>query len=107
MALPDSTTFNNNGTATFSMPATNILLGGPNTRLNNSATGIINIQAGAGLRTLTGAERIGTIITNQGTINYSGGVVGILINPNYTLNNSGTIQITRGTGLFNEGGIFE
>jgi hypothetical protein len=107
MALPDSTTFNNNGTATFSTfaPATNILLGGLNTRVNNSATGIINIQTGNGFWTLTGAARIGTIITNQGTINYSGGEVAILLYSNYTLNNSGTIQITRGSGLLNEGGI--
>ena len=105
IALPDSTTFNNNGTATFSTTATDILLGGPNTRLNNSATGIINIQNGSGIRTLTGAARIGTVITNQGTINYSGSVIGIQLNPNYTFNNSGTIHITRGTGLYNEGGI--
>jgi hypothetical protein len=105
IALPDSTTFNNNGTATFSTPATDILLGGPNTRLNNSATGIINIQNGSGFRTLTGAARTGTIITNQGTINYSGGGVSIVLYTNYTFNNSGTIRVTQGSGLINEGGI--
>lgn len=104
IALPDSTTFNNNGTATFSTTATDILLGGPNTRLNNSATGIINIQNGSGIRTLTGAARIGTVITNQGTINYSGSIIGIQLNPNYTFSNSGTIHIARGVGLYNEGG---
>jgi hypothetical protein len=98
IVLNDNTTFNNNGTVSLNTPIEGILMGGPNTNLNNNALGIINFQSPKGIGTFTG--HVGNIISNQGIMNFTGSNY-FIVNPSLglTINNSGTIDLKSGLGM--------
>jgi hypothetical protein len=102
IALSDSSTFNNSGTVVLNSAVFDITLGGPNSIVNNTASGIINFRTGRGFHCLNGTT--GNIITNQGTMNYSGTDYFAVLNPNFTLNNSGIIDVKSGQGIAMQGG---
>ena len=94
--------FNNNGTANLNSPLRNIVMNGPNAMVNNSVSGIINFQSARGINCINGTT--GNVITNQGTMNYTGYDYFAALNPGFTLNNSGTIDIKSGSGIAMQGG---
>ena len=98
IVLNDNTTFNNNGTVSLNTPIEGIFMGGPNTNLNNNALGIINFQSPKGIGTFTG--QVGNIISNQGSMNFTGSNY-FIVNQSLglTINNSGTIDIKSGLGM--------
>lgn len=100
--LYGNTTFNNNGTANFKSGFNSIQLNGPNATVNNSASGIINFQGFRGFNSIGGST--GNVITNQGTMNYTGYDYFIALRLGFTLNNSGTIDVRSGGGIYVEGG---
>jgi hypothetical protein len=102
IVLNDNATFNNSGTVELNTPLYNILVGGPNSIVNNTTSGIINFQSSRGFQCLNGTT--GNIITNQGTMNYLGYNYFAALNPNFTINNSGTIDIKNGQGISVGGG---
>ncbi len=98
----DNSIFNNNGTANLNSPLRSIVMVGSNVMVNNSASGIINLQGGRGIQCINGTT--GNIITNQGSMNYTGSDYFAALNPGFTLNNSGTIDIKSGAGIAMQGG---
>ncbi|MBL7978459.1 MAG: hypothetical protein JNN12_08965, partial [Bacteroidetes Order II. Incertae sedis bacterium] len=102
IVLNDNTTFNNGGTANLGSTRMSIVIGGENAMVNNSASGIINFQSGRGFQCLFGTTD--NVITNQGTMNYTGFDYFTSLNPGFTLNNSGTIDIQSGSGIAIQGG---
>ena len=94
--------FNNNGTANLNSPLRNIVMNGTNAMVNNSVSGIINFQSARGINCINGTT--GNVITNQGTMNYTGYDYFAALNPGFTLNNSGTIDIKSGSGIAMQGG---
>ncbi|MBL7787632.1 MAG: BspA family leucine-rich repeat surface protein, partial [Chitinophagales bacterium] len=74
-----------------------------NTVVTNTSTGIINLQTpSTGFRYLGGVT--GQTVTNQGTINYSGALYALTMQPSSIFNNSGTFNITSGSGIAVQGG---
>jgi hypothetical protein len=101
IVMNDSTTFNNSGTVVLNTPYFNILVGGPGIILNNAASGILNFQRGRGFHC---SGSTGNTITNQGTMNHLGSDFFAALNPGYTFNNSGTINVKSGQGIALQGG---
>ncbi|MFY7908453.1 MAG: 3-coathanger stack domain-containing protein, partial [Emticicia sp.] len=102
IGLFDNSTFNNNGTTNFNSPLINIQLNGPNAMVNNGASGTINLQSGRGFQCINGTT--GNVITNEGIMNYTGYDYLAALNPGFSLNNSGTIDIRTGSGIAIQGG---
>jgi len=98
----DNCTFNNSGTANLNSPLPSISMVGQNVMVNNSASGIINFLGNRGIRCIGGTT--GNVITNQGTMNYTGNEYFTSLRLGFTLNNSGTIDIRSGLGIYVEGG---
>ena len=92
----------NSGTMTISTSSNGLNLGSSNGTVTNTATGIINFQAGRGFN--AGGNATGNIINNQGTINYTAVNFLAALNVGTTFNNSGTIDIKSGSGITPQGG---
>ena len=98
IVLNENTTFNNNGTVNLNTPTDGIQMGGPNAKFNNNATGRINFQANLGIRSF--GSQAGSIVSNQGMMNFTGNSYFIAsANSGLILNNSGTFDIKSGSGI--------
>jgi Secretion system C-terminal sorting domain len=94
----------NSGTITMSnLVGQGIRLYDNNNLFTNTTTGIVTLQTnGVGIIFIPGYT--GQNVNNQGVINYSGTSLATQIATNNTFNNSGTINVTNGSGIQTNGG---